>query len=62
LDHAYYSTLTGHAVVDFEPIVIEAYWFGYPMIVTIKAPTLVETCRCKRFISKKEAEEELIGT
>lgn len=54
-DHAYYGNLKGHGVIDFEPVVIEANWFGFPMIVTIKAPVYVENCPCTRFISKKEA-------
>lgn len=54
MSHAYYNSLNGHVVIEFEPIILRSVWFGFEVVHEIKSPVLKEICRCKRFISKHE--------
>jgi hypothetical protein len=60
LMHAYYSLLEGHAVIEYEPLIIKSMWMGIPVILQIPTPIVKKgVCKCERFISKYDYEMEL---
>lgn len=56
--HAFYSSLDGHLVMDYDTLVLKGFWFGMEVIVELPAPYIKARCYCKRFVSKKEFEQD----